>query len=941
MISFLHEPSLLVKGVMESESMKKRIVSIVMALCLLAGMVSPAWAEGLDLELNLSELAGGALLLPEADIPGELELNIDGTLMLDLEEDGEEPTPTGSGDGEEETVDVDIPADAASDPEDEVTDPELPSGAESPEGLQANLLAADALPDLVDGEGTQLIEPDEETCVIDSPLDSDELAAAYLNRILYGGGALPPVANATDYTREILTDQEKLIYDQMKGEIAEVAEGTRASTIFKVPVSRLLGKTRITARELGVTTSYPITNEEKAQLATAWRNLYDFQLEYICYSLWFDCTYELYWLDRYDQPIRSTKPSVYLDYDDDASDYVVYVRDDANVEFKFPVLTQYRSVDDLYTLDTSLIEGAKRARANAQAIVGQYADCSDYVKLYGYVMEVSLLTDYNYEVVDAAWIEANPQVQDPWKLIWVFDGDSGTNVVCEGFAMAYKYLCELTDFDGDIRCVNVTGYAYGEDHSWNIVRMEDGWNYLVDVTWMDDEWDGASGSLADWISENRGYLFLCGGKGSVWEGYDIYDRFGENTGDRPYRYDTLALYPESTLALSEDRYIPTGFQKIHGDTWYFDENGKYITGKAVLDGYGYQFADSGALLGTLSGWDTVDGTRSFFEADGKLHTSHVPVTDKAVAPTCTEDGKTKGRHCGVCGEVLVAQETVRKLGHRWGRAHYAWADDCKTATANRVCKNDPSHVQSETVKTTAEVVKAPTCTRKGKTTYTARFESAAFATQKKTVADIPATGHTPVVDPAVPATYTTTGLTEGSHCAVCGEVLVPQETVPKLDYHLHMRGNTSKRINVGDPLQIVVDGQKVRSYSSSDPTVASVNCNGWVTAYRAGTATITVTLKNGKKLKLKLTVDDPNAPRSVRIVQGSHATLKVGEKLALTAKLSPGSAKSALAWRSSDAEVVSVTQKGVVKAKSVGKAVVTVVTDNGKRASITIHVKDQ
>ena len=933
--------------------MKKRIATIVMALCLLAGMVSPAWAEGLDLELNLSEPEGGGLLLPEADIPGELELNIDGGLILDLEQDGGDPAPTGSGDpaptesddptptgsGGEETVDVDIPPEAAPDPEDEVTDPELPAGEESPEGLQANLLAADALPDLTDGEGTTLIEPDEETCVIDSPLDSDELAAAYANRILYGGGALPPVANATSYTRDQLTEQEKLIYDQIKGEIAEVADGARASTIFRVPVSRLLGRTRVTARELGVTTSYPITAEEKTKLAAAWRSLYDYGLDYVSYSLWFDCTYELYWLDRYDQPIRGTKPSVYLNYDDDASDYVVYVRDDANVEFKFPVLAQYRSVDDLYTLDTSLVEGAKRARANAQAIVGQYADCSDYVKLYGYAMEVSLLTDYNYESVDPAWIEANPQVQDPWKLIWVFDGDSGTKVVCEGFAMAYKYLCELTDFEGDIRCANVTGYAYGEGHSWNVVRMEDGRNYLVDVTWMDGEWDGASGSLADWISENRGYLFLCGGKGSVWEGYAIYDRQGQCIGDRPYRYDTLALYPESTLVLSEDRYTPTGFQKIHGGTWYFDESSKYITGKAVLGGYGYQFADSGALMGTLSGWDTVDGTRSFFEADGKLHTQHVPVTDEAVAPTCTEAGMTEGSHCALCGEVLAAQAPVRKLGHRWGRASYDWADDCETVTASRVCKNDPSHMRSETVETTSEVTKAPTCTRKGKTTYTARFETAAFATQKKTVADIPATGHTPVVDPAVPPTYTATGLTEGSHCAVCGEVLTPQETVPKLDYHLHMRGNTSRRINVGDPLQIVVDGQKVKSYSSSNPTIASVNCNGWVRAYRAGTATITVTLKSGKKLKLKLTVDDPNAPKSVRIAQGNRATLRVGQKLTLKAELSPGSARSALAWRSSDAEVASVTQKGVVRAKRAGKAVVTVVTANGKRASITIQVK--
>ena len=54
---------------------------------------------------------------------------------------------------------------------------------------------------------------------------------------------------------------------------------------------------------------------------------------------------------------------------------------------------------------------------------------------------------------------------------------------------------------------------------------------------------------------------------------------------------------------------------------------------------------------------------------------------------------------------------------------------------------------------------------------------------------IKALGHTPVVDPAVPATTTSTGLTEGLHCSVCNKVLVEQEVVPKLNdnrdkYHI-------------------------------------------------------------------------------------------------------------------------------------------------------------
>ena len=46
---------------------------------------------------------------------------------------------------------------------------------------------------------------------------------------------------------------------------------------------------------------------------------------------------------------------------------------------------------------------------------------------------------------------------------------------------------------------------------------------------------------------------------------------------------------------------------------------------------------------------------------------------------------------------------------------------------------------------------------------------------------IPATGHTPVTDPAVAPTETTDGLTEGSHCGVCGAVLTAQEVIPMRD----------------------------------------------------------------------------------------------------------------------------------------------------------------
>lgn len=75
-----------------------------------------------------------------------------------------------------------------------------------------------------------------------------------------------------------------------------------------------------------------------------------------------------------------------------------------------------------------------------------------------------------------------------------------------------------------------------------------------------------------------------------------------------------------------------------------------------------------------------------------------------------------------------------------------------------------------------EILKNPTCTEKGQKGKICK--KCGKITEKT---DIPATGHTPVTDPAVAPTETSDGLTEGSHCGVCGVVLQAQEVIPMLD----------------------------------------------------------------------------------------------------------------------------------------------------------------
>ena len=122
---------------------------------------------------------------------------------------------------------------------------------------------------------------------------------------------------------------------------------------------------------------------------------------------------------------------------------------------------------------------------------------------------------------------------------------------------------------------------------------------------------------------------------------------------------------------------------------------------------------------------------------------HNAVTDEAVAATCTTTGLTEGSHCSRCNEILLAQETIPALWHNYG-----------------------SYVQT----------KAPTCTAKGTETATCSRCSAT------TSRDIEALGHEAVTDEAVPASCTETGLTEGSHCSRCNEILLVQEIVPALGH---------------------------------------------------------------------------------------------------------------------------------------------------------------
>ncbi len=159
---------------------------------------------------------------------------------------------------------------------------------------------------------------------------------------------------------------------------------------------------------------------------------------------------------------------------------------------------------------------------------------------------------------------------------------------------------------------------------------------------------------------------------------------------------------------------------------------------------------------------------------------HFIVSDPAVAPTCTEDGKTEGSHWSDSDIIIKPQEIIPATGHKYSTE---WTID-KAATCSAegskshhcsVCddKTDVT-VIAKTAHTydSGKITIAATCTTDGVKTYICTVCGDTYTEVIK------ATGHKLVIDEAVAATCTNDGKTEGSHCSDCGAVIKEQEIIP-------------------------------------------------------------------------------------------------------------------------------------------------------------------
>ena len=141
---------------------------------------------------------------------------------------------------------------------------------------------------------------------------------------------------------------------------------------------------------------------------------------------------------------------------------------------------------DEYTVRSDLGDVINTVTTTARGIVDKNAGKSDYEKLLAYKEAICERTSYNDDALHQLNGFTGDNNNNPWQILYVFDGDPSTTVVCEGYSKAFKYLCDLSEFRApDFSCWLVSGYLSGGGHMWNHVTLN-GKTYLVDVTNCDD-----------------------------------------------------------------------------------------------------------------------------------------------------------------------------------------------------------------------------------------------------------------------------------------------------------------------------------------------------------------------------------------------------------------------------------------------------------------------
>ena len=207
--------------------------------------------------------------------------------------------------------------------------------------------------------------------------------------------------------------------------------------------------------------------------------------------------------------------------------------------------------------------------------------------------------------------------------------------------------------------------------------------------------------------------------------------------------------------------------------------------------------------------NSADGTYHYHKC---THSGCSEILDKANHSGGTATCENKAV-CSVCG-----LEYGDKLGHDYGEVKYTWTSD-NTCKAERVCKHDSTHIESETVTATGTTITAATCKEKGKMKYTATFANTAFAVQEKEV-DIDFAPHTfGEWKDEIPATTEDFGTKGHKDCTVCGKHFdkdgneITELRIAKIGTHNVVINGESKFYKEGESVTVTAEDKEGKVFT--------------------------------------------------------------------------------------------------------------------------------
>lgn len=423
-------------------------------------------------------------------------------------------------------------------------------------------------------EFTEYEDEQSENVEIDNGISNDELFAGFVDQVFgiasensgsFSRPGQPDVFSINAYRKgnagyrrgDKLQGLEKAIYENLVEKIQTIASGSQTitNTDFTIPSAELDYSFEFTAEQLGVE-NIIVDGGLNPDAKTALANKVSYDGKKIIDALLFDLPYELFWFDKISRTYTG-RSGYSISYNSTRVKAV-----NLSYSIKMPVAKEYSASNELETYDLGDVVGeVYKAADKAGSIVDKYVYDSDYDKLDSYRQEICDLTEYNNE---AAHDQSVPY-GNPWQLIWVFDDKPETTVVCEGYSKAFKYLCDLTEFnDSEIHCEIVDGVMIASstgNHMWNIVTMEDGHNYLADITNCDSGTIGGAAYNAPGIG-----LFLRGTENkSVTDSKTTYE-FAVGSSNIKYCYsnNTEDNYSSEELNIYEKDYVPSHYEDALG-----------------------------------------------------------------------------------------------------------------------------------------------------------------------------------------------------------------------------------------------------------------------------------------------------------------------------------------------------------------------------------------